>query len=201
MKQYHYIILLISLSTVIIGCSGVSQNYYSGIQPQMTNKQKVASFIKYIATDEEEGDLYFLVTDEELNNFLITFWKKRDPDPTTPENEYKDGFVKRFTYANVYLGGWQTDRARVFILYGAPDEIVNETMNNLPANIYADYEIWVYDKMTAHSELVNIFSTTARGKVKFVFANKMGFGVKEQIYSTEDNEKIDARVYEFFKQY
>jgi GWxTD domain-containing protein len=198
MKKYQNIILIIGFSLTLIGCVTLGHNYYSGIQPPMTIKQKVKCFIKYIATSEEKDNLEYLETDEELNNYLVDFWKKRDTDTTTIENEYKNHFVKRFTYANNYLGGWQTDRARIFILHGSPDELINETMNNLPANIYTDYEVWVYDKPTLHPQLVNIFSTTARGKVKFVFANRMGFGVKEQIYSTEDNEKVDARVYRFF---
>lgn len=200
MKKYQYIILLSGLSLTFTGCAALEHNYYSSVQPPMTMKQKVTCFIKYIATVDEKDDLDYLEEDEKLNDFLVDFWKRRDADTTTLENEFKDQYVKRFTYANTYLGGWQTDRARVFILHGAPDEMIIETMNNIPTNIYADYEVWVYDRPTLRPELTNVFSPIAQGKVKFVFANKMGFGVKEQVYSTEDNEKVDAKVYQFLNQ-
>lgn len=201
MKKYLHIIFFVGFLILLNGCSTSEHNYYSGIQSPMTNKEKVESFIKYIATTEEKDELAYLDSDKDLEVFLVNFWKKRDPDPMTKINEFKEEHVKRFTYANVYLGGWKTDRARVYIVYGVPDDIISEPMNYIPANIFADYEIWVYDKMTLHPEIPNVFSSFAYGKVKFVFANRMGFGVKQQIYSTEDNEKIDPRIYRIFEEH
>lgn len=53
----------------------------------------------------------------------------------------------------------------------------------------------VYDRKTIRPELNNVFKGVFPGNVKFAFADKMGFGVKEQVYSTEENEKIDAAVH------
>ncbi|MFA6599254.1 MAG: GWxTD domain-containing protein [Ignavibacteriaceae bacterium] len=197
MLKYKLVLTVAGISIFLSSCSTPPHNFYSSIQPSRTIKEKVTCFIEYIATSNEKQTLELLNSEEELNNFLIEFWWRRDTNTTTEENEFKETYVKRFTYANTYLGGWQTDRARAYILYGAPDEIISETMNNLPVNIYQDYEVWVYDKKTVHPELPNMFVSIAPGKVKYVFADKMGFGVKEQIYSTEDNEKIDAKVYRY----
>lgn len=169
-------------------------NYYSSIQPDRTIKEKVQCFIKYIATEEEKEEVENINSDIVLNNYLIKFWIKRDPNPKTIFNEFKDEHLKRFIFANNYLGGWQTDRGRVYILHGTPSEIISYPMNNSLSSIYSDLEIWIYDNYTQHVEISNIFMEIDPKRVKFVFADKMGFGVKEQIYSTEDNEKIDNRV-------
>lgn len=142
MKKNLVTLLIIGLSIFFSSCAQPLYNYYSGIQPERTIKEKVECFIKYIATTQELDTVKELTTDEELNDFLIQFWQKRDTDPSTEENEFKEAHIKRFTYANTYLGGWQTDKARVYILYGAPDEILNEMINNSPENIFRDLEIW-----------------------------------------------------------
>jgi GWxTD domain-containing protein len=78
--------------------------------------------------------------------FIEDFWKRRDPDPRTPENEFKDEYFKRIDQADkLFLGegppGWQTDRGRVLILYGAPSERTTPSMGNAYGRCQ---EIWYY---------------------------------------------------------
>lgn len=82
---------------------------------------------KYIITPEERAVFLKLQTDEEREQFVEQFWKRRDPDPTTHENEYKEEHYRRIQYANEVFAagipGWMTDRGRIYIKYGKPDRI------------------------------------------------------------------------------
>jgi len=79
----------------------------------------------YIITDEEKAVFQKLATDEERDQFIEQFWLRRDPDPSTSENEYKEEHYRRIQYANetfaAGIPGWKTDRGRVYIQFGKPD--------------------------------------------------------------------------------
>lgn len=81
----------------------------------------------YIITDEERSVFEKLTTPEEKENFIEQFWLRRDPDPRTPENEFKAEHYRRIAYANEHFPsadpGWRTDRGRVYIIHGPPDSI------------------------------------------------------------------------------
>ena len=83
--------------------------------------------VNYIITDEERKAFKSLKTDEERDSFIEQFWLRRDPDPDTPENEYKEQYYERIQYANEKyasgIPGWKTDRGRIYIMFGKPDEI------------------------------------------------------------------------------
>jgi GWxTD domain-containing protein len=82
--------------------------------------------VLYIITDEERKAFKSLKTDEERDSFIEGFWLRRDPDPDTPENEYKEEYHQRIQYANEKFSsgipGWRTDRGRIYIMFGKPDE-------------------------------------------------------------------------------
>jgi GWxTD domain-containing protein len=83
--------------------------------------------VLYIITDEERKAFKQLKTDEERDQFIEGFWLRRDPDPDTPENEYKEQYFERIQYANEKftsgIPGWKTDRGRIYIMFGKPDEV------------------------------------------------------------------------------
>ena len=83
--------------------------------------------VSYIITDEERKAFKALKTDEERDQFIENFWLRRDPDPDTPENEYKEQYFERIQYANEKFSsgipGWRTDRGRIYIMFGKPDEL------------------------------------------------------------------------------
>ncbi|MBI3654543.1 MAG: GWxTD domain-containing protein [Acidobacteria bacterium] len=83
--------------------------------------------VNYIITDEERKAFKALKTDEERDQFIEQFWLRRDPDPDTPENEYKEQYFERIQYANEKFAsgipGWKTDRGRIYVMYGKADEI------------------------------------------------------------------------------
>jgi len=82
--------------------------------------------VAYIITDEERAAFKRLQTDEEREQFIEQFWLRRDPTPDTLENEFKEEHYRRIAYANENFAsgipGWKTDRGRIYITYGPPDE-------------------------------------------------------------------------------
>ena len=83
--------------------------------------------VSYLITDEEKVAFKRLKTDEERQQFVEQFWLRRDPTPDTEENEFKEEHYRRIAYANDHyasgIPGWKTDRGKIYIKYGAPDEI------------------------------------------------------------------------------
>jgi GWxTD domain-containing protein len=82
--------------------------------------------VKYIITGEELEAFKRLSNNEERDNFIEQFWLRRDPTPDTVENEYKEEHYRRIAYANEHyaagVAGWRTDRGRIYVVYGPPDE-------------------------------------------------------------------------------
>ncbi len=83
--------------------------------------------VAYIISDEERTAFKRLNTDEEREQFIEQFWLRRDPTPDTSENEFKEEHYRRIAYANERyasgIPGWKSDRGRIYITFGPPDEI------------------------------------------------------------------------------
>lgn len=83
--------------------------------------------VAYIITREEKKAFDALTTDEERENFIEQFWRRRDPNPDTEENEFRDEYYERIAYANEHFAsgipGWKTDRGRIYITWGKPDSV------------------------------------------------------------------------------
>jgi GWxTD domain-containing protein len=83
--------------------------------------------VRWIITDEERAAFMQLSNDEERDQFIEAFWQRRDPTPDTEENEFKEEHYRRIAYANEHFAagipGWKTDRGRIYIVFGPPDEI------------------------------------------------------------------------------
>jgi GWxTD domain-containing protein len=83
--------------------------------------------VRWIISDEEREAFKKLSNDDERDNFIEQFWLRRDPTPDTVENEFKEEHYRRIAYANEHfaagLPGWKTDRGRIYVMYGPPDQI------------------------------------------------------------------------------
>lgn len=92
-----------------------------------TYKKWLDEDVRWIITDEERQAFKRLSNDEERDQFIEQFWLRRDPTPDTVENEFKEEHYRRIAYANEHFAsgipGWRTDRGRMYIMYGPPDEI------------------------------------------------------------------------------
>ncbi len=129
---------------------------------------------QYIATPDEIKIYQSLTNVQAKRKFMYDFWKKR----TKHDPNFKDEYYERIEYANEHFSyaktpGWKSDRGRIYILYGKPDQIDRypSESNTLP------YEIWFY---------YNI-----EGGVEFDFVDFSGFGDYKLVNSTKRNEYSD----------
>jgi GWxTD domain-containing protein len=98
------------------------------VKPELKKAYKdwLEKDVTYVITDDEKRAFKKLQTDLEREKFIEEFWRRRDPDPDTDENEFKEEYYERIAYANEHFAsgipGWKTDRGRIWIMYGKPDE-------------------------------------------------------------------------------
>jgi GWxTD domain-containing protein len=83
--------------------------------------------VVYIISPEERSAFVHLTTNEEREQFIEQFWQRRNPDPDSAENTFKEEHYRRIAYTNEHyasgIPGWKTDRGRIYIMWGPPDEI------------------------------------------------------------------------------
>src|ERR1700683_2045351 len=83
--------------------------------------------VVYIISPEERSAFLHLATNEEREQFIEQFWQRRNPDPDSADNTFKEEHYRRIAYTNEHFSsgipGWKTDRGRIYIMWGAPDEI------------------------------------------------------------------------------
>jgi GWxTD domain-containing protein len=106
--------------------------------------------------------------------FLINFWSERDPSPNSKRNEYLEEIQNRYHYANKHYfwgkkEGWSTDKGRVLIVYGFPEETIRKHSDSETA----PYEIWIYQEDRSY---------------QFVFADINSTGNYILVHSTRENE-------------
>jgi GWxTD domain-containing protein len=129
------------------------------VKPELKNvyKKWLDNDVPYIITDEEKKAFKALATDEERENFIEQFWRRRDPNPDTEENEFREQYYERIAYANEHftsgISGWKSDRGRVYIAWGKPDSIESHPSGgsyNRPSyegggdTTTYPFEIWFY---------------------------------------------------------
>ena len=97
------------------------------IELSKTYRKWLDEDVRWIITDEERSAFMQLSNDEERDQFIEAFWQRRDPTPDTEENEFKEEHYRRIAYANEHyaagIPGWKSDRGRMYIVFGPPDEI------------------------------------------------------------------------------
>src|SRR5882757_8476091 len=93
----------------------------------LSDKEWIAEDVRWIITDQEMQAFKHLGNDEERDQFIENFWLRRNPNPDSPDNEYREEHYARIAYANEHFAagkpGWKTDRGHIYIAYGKPDSI------------------------------------------------------------------------------
>lgn len=131
-----------------------------------------------IANESDRRRLRRIEDLTERRRALMEFWQKRDPQPSTPINEFKEEFYQRLQYANDRYSsnmqeGWQSDRGRVVIKYGLPTSV----------------EPHLYDRGMRPYEIWNYNTIPGEGQALFIFADLDGFGRFELVHSTVTGER------------
>lgn len=139
---------------------------------------ETAGNILGFVANKDELKIYNQLTLEGKKAYLEEFWKKKDPDPTTNENEILVQYYKRYYYADkkfstLNQAGWKTEEARVYIQYGPPDNIERYEF----ASETIPYRQWYYYQLEGQ-----------KGLIVFVFADKQRSGRFELIHSNARDE-------------
>jgi len=123
----------------------------------------------YIITDEERKAFKSLTNDEEREAFIETFWQRRNPNPDSPENEFREEHYRRIAYANEHFAagkpGWKTDRGRIYIMWGKPDDIDSHPSGGSYQRPYDEgggstdtfpFEVWHYRYLESIGENIDL---------------------------------------------
>jgi GWxTD domain-containing protein len=134
------------------------------------DEKKYLDQIKYIAS-EEEKKLFRQLSPRGKQQFLLEFWRSRDPDPQTADNEAMVEYFRRFAFCEKeFAGGINSDMGRIYISYGPPVEVVREFSK---LEFTKPVEVWTY---------------ALDGKVEFVFVDRRRDGKYALVHSTHKDE-------------
>ncbi len=133
---------LVLAAAAVVCCVNVAEPQSS------TQDSEFLSQVRYIITPKEKKDFRAL-PDSEKPRFIAEFWKRRDPNPSTAENEFKEEYFKRIESANrLFTGegkpGWLTDRGRIYILFGPPGSRMATPMPE--DSVRRCEEVWNYGR-------------------------------------------------------
>lgn len=109
-------------------------------------RQWLSHDVLYIITSEEKDAFLNLAGDEARDKFIEQFWEVRNTTPGAPNNPYKEQIYERIAFANQWFGhpgagdGWRTDRGRVYITLGPPQQRAKYISNSTVRPM----EIWFY---------------------------------------------------------
>jgi GWxTD domain-containing protein len=131
---------LLGVAILLYSCSRFSR-------PELDPDSEAFYSTARLIMSKEESRIFTHLPDRQAREeFIQEFWEKRDPDPDTEENEFRQEFNRRVEYADQRflegIPGWKTDRGRIYIYFGEPDEI-----DRYPALNRADVkgiQIWYY---------------------------------------------------------
>ena len=125
--------------------------------------------VAYIITDQERKAFLNLSNDEERDAFIEQFWRRRNPDPDSPENAAREEHYRRIAYANEHFAagkpGWKTDRGRIYIEWGPPDSTDSHPSGGMYERPFNEgggstttfpFEIWHYRYLPGLGENVDI---------------------------------------------
>lgn len=130
LPSFLTLILVCSLSLLVLADKNKNKDREKSLRQETSDqflKKWLDQDVVYIITDEEKAAFKRLTTDDERYQFIEQFWLRRDPSPDTIENEMRDEHYRRIAYSNERFAsgkpGWKTDRGRIYITWGPPDQI------------------------------------------------------------------------------
>jgi len=166
--------------------------------------------ISIIASPEELG-IYDILSSRGKILFLDKFWQRRDIHPETPDNEFKDQFLARVEYSEInfttpFKKGYTTDRGRVYVRYGKPDEIEDKSIGVESVRSFDDtewqssaYVAWKYhgksEKKGKHALFV-FEDTTGDGDYLIFASTESGYGNYINNYQEFDLNRLEVDPYD-----
>lgn len=172
-------------------------------------KESKADYPRFFPEFEEDIYLlrYFLnskqkttfsaFNEEAKKNYMERFWKLNDLNPSTKQNEFEEDIRERISYSNLnfahHKDGWKTDRGRIYIKYGPPEEISK----------YSTEQDLLYDTGQTESMAENVFNINSKyaekdyhiwkykasGSVVYIFLDTAASGSMRLIYTDNDSSE------------
>jgi len=191
------------------------------VKPELKDvyKKWINNDVPYIITKEEKKAFMALQTDEERENFIENFWRRRDPNPDTEENEYREEYYERIAYANEKftsgIPGWKTDRGRIYIAWGKPDSVESHpTGGSYDRPSYEGggntttypFEIWFYRHLDGVGDGIEIEFVDPTGTGEYRIARNpyekdalkhvpgAGQTLAEQLGLGDQSDRINGRI-------
>jgi len=166
------LIFLALLITVNIGAQPAAKSGDVQEKPRKVKPEPNKAFKQWLQEVEsivrpEELDAWNkLKTDEEREQFILEFWRLRDTDPDTEENEYREAYFERFAYVNEHftagIPGYKTDRGKIYLKYGKPDDVESHpsggsyqppSHERYSATSTYPFEKWWYRHIPGHNDV------------------------------------------------
>jgi GWxTD domain-containing protein len=173
--------LLIAIAMTIFGCFVRPSLAHAQVQPTGQNgtlgveesslvqwltpiyRDWLAEDVGYIITKDERRAFLELTSDADRDLFIQQFWERRNPDPDSQDNTFESEHYRRISYSNKHfstgsIAGWKTDRGRIYIEWGPPDEIVQGS-----AGVAKPRETWRFRYLEGIGEDVEYEFTDSSG--------------------------------------
>ncbi len=144
MKRIFLLFVLASLMCISVVAQQQSRRMSRGtaVQPELREvySKWLNEDVAYIITPLEKQAFMRLTSDEQRERFIEEFWRRRDPNPASNQNQFRAEYYGRIAHANQNfafgnMAGWRTDRGRIYITYGMPDEVQKSSSG----------EVWIYN--------------------------------------------------------
>jgi len=219
----HSSFLFVLLIGLLISITGGQASAYAAALQQ--NQEEATDYYKkwleeevvYIITAEERDVFLKLQGDAERDEFIEQFWRRRDPDPSTAFNEFKEEHYRRIHYANerftAGLAGWKTDRGRIYIKFGPPDDIQDHPAGSTyvrpqheggGTTLVHPFQVWTYNHIEGIGSNIEIEFVDPRGGNLYRFARDaqekdallylpLGFTTAEKLIGGNKSERITTR--------
>ncbi|HOU49138.1 MAG: GWxTD domain-containing protein [Acidobacteriota bacterium] len=136
--------ILMLAACLFLGAAGPARPSGTDLSP--VHRKWLEDDVDGILSSRERDVFLRLDSDRERDLFIAAFWKRRDPVPATPENEFKAEHERRLAYADAHFGrtaarpGRKTGRGRMYVLLGEPDDIVRYSGKDG----IREAEVWFY---------------------------------------------------------
>lgn len=152
-------------------------------EPELDKEFK---YVQYIMTDKDISNYENLKTTDDKRKFMYAFWKSKNNYSSSPVNDFKIEYFKRVATANkmykeAYKEGWKTDRGRILMIYGKPDDIERYPFE---ANTKS-YEIWKYNSLEGGATCVFIEKQQSTGTYYLVHST-----LRNEIYNNEWEKEL-----------
>lgn len=161
-KVIFIMLLVVMLMLMIVSCGVKKEIDLEPYEDEFFEKTRLIMLKKEIK-------IYKHLPDKEARDaFIKEFWEKRDPNPETPENQVRDEFDRRIEYINRWFSektgkgrGWESDRGRIYLLLGEPDERSTgerTIVERLGGRMRVQAEFWVYNRHRLYLEFRDVRS-------------------------------------------